>query len=123
MRNITMLETNSITGGCMCNAKKCTFDSGNSTLSECAKFCGDLCTANDKTSNSRFYTGVIIISTAAVAGLYLLSKMKGELHFNLGGINLGGINFGGGAGGNGGCGNGDVGKMGMDLGKVGFALK
>lgn len=113
MRNITMLETNSMTGGCICDAKKCTFNSGNSTLSECAKFCDDLCTANDKTSNSRFYTGVIIISTAAVAGLYLLSKMKGELHFN-----LGGINFGGGAGG-----NGDVGKMGMDLGKVGFALK
>ena len=97
MRNIKMLEISSVTGGCICDAKKGTFDNGNSSLAECASECTKFYNSVSKPNNNRFYTGIAGIGVVVIAGAYLLSKMQGEVKFNLGGIHfsLGGINFGG----------------------------
>ena len=116
MRNIIMLEANSVTGGCTCDAKKGTFENGNSSLAECASECTKFYNNVSKPHDGRFYTCVAGIGAAVIAGAYLLSKMKGEVHFNLGGIHfsLGGISFGGGAVGGlgGGLGGGAIGVPG-----------
>lgn len=107
-----MFEVASITGGCGCKTKDISYESDNTT--ECTTFCNSLL----KTDNAQFYTKLIVIGTAVIAGLCLLSKMKNvNLPINLGGLNFAGINFGGGtSGGNGGGGNGGVGRtMGTDL--------
>ena len=76
MRNIAMFEISSITGGCTCDAKKGIFETKGSSFSlfDCAKVCGDLFNISNNASNGRFYTGVIVISTAVVASMYFLSR-------------------------------------------------